>query len=96
MIGGVTIWKIIWAGGLPHLNELPHLPGVPHLHVNRPLALQRRRNFQVSKRSALESLNNDQRQTTTATTTEKRQNVSISKTKTFARASGFLVNFLTA
>ena len=40
--------------------------GPPHLHVNRPLALQRRRNVQVNKRSALESLNNDQRQTTTA------------------------------
>ena len=91
MIGGVTIWEIIWAGGLPHLSGLPHLPGVPHLHVNRPLALQRRRNFQVNKRSALESLNNDQRQTTTA----KKQNVSISKTKTFARVSRFLVNFLT-
>ena len=59
MIGGVTIWEIIWAGGLPHLSGLPHLPGVPYLHVNRPLALPRRRNFQVSKRSALESLNND-------------------------------------
>ena len=59
MIGGVTIWEIIWAGGLPHLSGLPHLPGVPHLHVNTPLALQRRRHFQVSKRSALESLSND-------------------------------------
>ena len=29
--------KIIWTGGLPHLNGLPHLPGVPQLHVNRPL-----------------------------------------------------------
>ena len=59
MIGGVTIWEIIGAGGLPHLSGLPHLPGVPHLHANRPLALQRRRNFQVNKRSALESLNNN-------------------------------------
>ena len=32
MIGGVTIWEIIWKGGLPHLSGLPHLPGVPHLH----------------------------------------------------------------
>ena len=41
----------------------------------------------------------DKTQTTTttmATTTAKKQNVSISKTTTFARASGFLVNFLTA
>ena len=34
MIGWVTIWEIIWTGGLPHLTGLPHLPGVPYLHVN--------------------------------------------------------------
>ena len=39
MIGGVTIWEIIWTGGLPHLNGLPHLPGVPHLHVKQALSL---------------------------------------------------------
>ena len=37
MIGGVTIWGIIWTSGFPHLSGLPHLAGVPHLHVNRPL-----------------------------------------------------------
>ena len=26
MIGWVTIWEIIWSGGLPHLTGLPHLP----------------------------------------------------------------------
>jgi len=31
MIGGVTIWEIIWTGGLPHL------PGVSYLHVRRSL-----------------------------------------------------------
>ena len=92
MIGGVTIWEIIWAGGLPHLSGLPHLPGVPHLHVNRPLALQRRRNFQVNKRSALESLNNDDDD---GNDNGKKQNVSISKTTTFARVSSFLVHLLT-
>ena len=92
MIGGVIIWDIIWTVGLPHLNGLPHLPGVPHLHVNRPLALQRRRNFQVSKRSALESLNNDDDD---GNDNGKKQSVSISKTTTFARVSGFLVHFLT-
>ena len=35
MIGGVTIWEIIWTGGLRHLSGLPHLP-VPHLRENRP------------------------------------------------------------
>ena len=42
----------------PQTGYLTYL-GFPHLHVNRPLALQPRRNFQVSKRSALESLNKD-------------------------------------
>ena len=35
MIGGVTMWEIIWRCGLPHRRGLPHLPGVPHLQVNR-------------------------------------------------------------
>ena len=56
------------------------------------LALQRRRNFQVNKRSALESLNNDDDDDND---NGKKQNVSISKTTTFARVSGFLVHFLT-
>ena len=56
------------------------------------LALQRRRNFQVSKRSALESLNNNHDD---GNDNGKKQNVSISKTTTFARVSGFLVHFLT-
>ena len=34
MIGGVTIWEIVWTIGLPHLSGLPHLRGVPHLHVD--------------------------------------------------------------
>ena len=33
MIFGVTIWEIIWTGGLPHLSGSSHLPRVPHLHV---------------------------------------------------------------
>ena len=38
MIGRqVTIWEIIWTGGLPHLSGLTHLHGIPHLLVNRPL-----------------------------------------------------------
>ena len=39
MIGWVTIWEIIWSGGLPHLTGLPHLPGVPYLHVNRSIVM---------------------------------------------------------
>ena len=35
MIGGVTIWEIMWT------DRLPHLPGVPHLRVNRPLKAER-------------------------------------------------------
>ena len=41
MIVGVTLWEIVWTGGLPHVRGLPHLPGVPHLHVNRPLGNQK-------------------------------------------------------
>ena len=26
MIGGVTIWEVIWTDGLPHLPGFPHLP----------------------------------------------------------------------
>ena len=37
MIGRVTIWEIIWTGGLPQLGGLPHLPGVTPFHVNKPL-----------------------------------------------------------
>ena len=60
MIGGVTIWEIKWTVGLTHLSGLPHLPGVPPSPCKQALlALQRRRNFHVSKRSALESLKND-------------------------------------
>ena len=39
MIGWVTIWEIIWTGGLPHLTGLPHLPGAPYLHVNRSIGM---------------------------------------------------------
>ena len=35
MIGGVTMWEIIWTG------ELSHLPGVSHPHVNEPLKNQK-------------------------------------------------------
>ena len=41
MIGGVTIWEIIWTGGLPHLSRSPQLPRLPYLHVNKPLIAER-------------------------------------------------------
>ena len=36
MIGGVTMWEIIWTGGLSHL------PGVSHPHLNEPLKNQKK------------------------------------------------------
>ena len=48
MIGGVTIWEVVWTAGLPHLSGLPYLPGVTYLHVISPYSV--RENVEQNKR----------------------------------------------
>jgi len=48
MIGGVTIWEIVWTAGLPQLSGLPYLPRVTYLHLISPYSV--RENIEQNKR----------------------------------------------